>query len=602
MKNLVTVLRQLLPVLHGIGNFILYRGIFCILLSMPFVLGGCSEKVNKYFDPAQVGRYRPVPAINMILDTLGVAEETPIAWEQGEEPKPADTVSVRSDYKFLSGDVVRVSIFELLAEGLTYVNDYVVTETGRISIPQAGIFEVTGSSEMQLENQIKKRLSPNILKNPLVNVTLLSSQQRTFSILGEGVMVPNRYVIPRHDFYLTDALATASGLRTGSQDKISYIYVSRPVRSSTSGSLSAVNLNTGIDSLTTNLWPESSVVISTSEMSTDNSRNSQHNTQRRGLLQELFANDTYTGTNAGDNTTNSLNRRTEQPSNDTPSVQDVIKTLSSRSGAENTNLRNSEPPNQNTLPSTNRRPAQPQQNIGQQDLDRNLPPKKNTDNGQEEGYIEWVYKDGRWVPVQVGTPKQTLPPANGVQKQPNIEIPSVPPEQTTVVEPVEQGANTRLIKIPADKLFAGDRRYNIVIKPGDTIFVPVDVTGVFYIMGHVNRTGTVAMTQPMTLKQAVAAAGGLGQLASPKRCEVVRRIGKNREEIVMVDLDKIFNGEQPDFFIKPNDMINVGTDITARFKAVLRNAFRATYGFGFVYDRNFADRDFYNSPLPGNWF
>ena len=59
----------------------------------------------------------------------------------------------------------------------------------------------------------------------------------------------------------------------------------------------------------------------------------------------------------------------------------------------------------------------------------------------------------------------------------------------------------------------------------------------------------------------------------------------------MVDLDKIASGEQPDFFIKPNDLINVGTHPTSRWRAVLRNAFRATYGFGFVYDRNFAYSD-----------
>ena len=155
------------------------------------------------------------------------------------------------------------------------------------------------------------------------------------------------------------------------------------------------------------------------------------------------------------------------------------------------------------------------------------------------------------------------------------------------------GVQARVIKIPTDKLTAGDPRYNIVVRSGDTIYVPVDIIGEFCIMGNVNNQGFVNMTgRPMTLKMAIAAAGGLGPLAWPKRCEVVRRIGKKREEIVMVDLDKIAMGEQPDFFIKPNDLINVGTHPTARWRAVLRNAFRASYGFGFIYDRNFADRDF----------
>jgi len=165
------------------------------------------------------------------------------------------------------------------------------------------------------------------------------------------------------------------------------------------------------------------------------------------------------------------------------------------------------------------------------------------------------------------------------------------------------GLLTRLIRIPADRLLSGDPRYDIVIRPGDTIHVPVDIIGEVAIMGNVNRQGYMNVTgRPMTLKMAIAAAGGLGPLAWPRRCEVIRRIGKEREEIVMVDLDKIAMGEQPDFFLKPNDLINVGTHPTARWRAILRNAFRATYGFGFVYDRNFADIDF-GAPRPIlDWF
>ena len=60
----------------------------------------------------------------------------------------------------------------------------------------------------------------------------------------------------------------------------------------------------------------------------------------------------------------------------------------------------------------------------------------------------------------------------------------------------------------------------------------------------------------------------------------------------MIDLEKIFNGTQPDFFIKQNDWINVGIHGTSRRLAVLRNVFRTTYSFGFIYDRNLSDKDF----------
>jgi hypothetical protein len=35
----------------------------------------------------------------------------------------------------------------------------------------------------------------------------------------------------------------------------------------------------------------------------------------------------------------------------------------------------------------------------------------------------------------------------------------------------------------------------------------------------------------------------------------------------------------------------------APFLFVIRNSFRFTYGFGFVYDRNFADKDSYSSKI-----
>jgi len=234
---------------------------------------------------------------------------------------------------------------------------------------------------------------------------------------------------------------------------------------------------------------------------------------------------------------------------------------------------------------------------------------KPTEEKEQAGHIEWILRNGKWVPVQVGSPKLPKLPEQIEPVRPVIKIePGEKPigpfeEPSPPVLERKPGAGARLIRIPADKLLAGDPRYNIVIKPGDSIHVPVDIVGEFCITGNVNRTGFIPITgRPMTLKMAIAAAGGLNPLAWPKRVEVVRRIGRKKEEIVMVDLDKIASGKQPDFFIKPNDLINVGTHPTSRWRAILRNAFRATYGFGFVYDRNFADRDFgTRRPVP-SWF
>ncbi|KKK67476.1 hypothetical protein LCGC14_2953700, partial [marine sediment metagenome] len=59
-----------------------------------------------------------------------------------------------------------------------------------------------------------------------------------------------------------------------------------------------------------------------------------------------------------------------------------------------------------------------------------------------------------------------------------------------------------------------------------------------------------------------------------------------------IKLNDIMAGKEPDVFLKPNDVLAVGTYWAAPFMAVWRNAFRMTYGFGFIYDRNFSREDF----------
>jgi len=477
-----------------------------VVLSVCLV--GCG---NKFFDPTDIGRFRPVPAVNVILDSLGVAEEAPSAWSDAEDPKPIDVMTFETDYVFSSGDVVRISIFELLQEGAVFTSDYVVTETGKISIPEVGVIEAGGFTETQLEEEISQVLEPSILKDPLVTVTLLNSQQRMFSILGDGVPGPGRYIIPRSEFKLADALAVAGGI---SQFNISYVYVSRSI--------------TGKEPIAGPVKP--------------------------GIIE------------------------TKQPMKLFESEKQMLETIA---------------------PSAKLKKAP----IKQELLVTASEMVNGSTNEDEAGRAEWIFRDGKWVLVQTGRQKPMEPVIKVESEKPVGQLEEKAPLGFDWNEIGTAGVQTRVIKIPTERLYAVDSRYNIVVRAGDTIYVPVDIIGEISVTGNVNARGFINITgRPMTLKMAIAAAGGLGPLAWPKRCEVIRRIGQNKEEIVMVDLDKIASGEQPDFFIKPNDLIRVGTHPTARWRAVLRNAFRATYGFGFIYDRNFAERDFgTRRPIP-DWF
>ena len=153
----------------------------------------------------------------------------------------------------------------------------------------------------------------------------------------------------------------------------------------------------------------------------------------------------------------------------------------------------------------------------------------------------------------------------------------------------------RVIRIAADLLRDGDPEVNIVVRAGDVIRIVSGEIGVYYVMGQVNRVGPFAFNaEPITLKAAIAAAGGLSSLAWPDRCTVYRRIGQ-REQMIQVNLDRMFAGKEPDFYIKRGDIINVGTHPLAPFLQRLRawtlpNP-TSNVGYSYTYARNFADID-----------
>jgi protein involved in polysaccharide export with SLBB domain len=632
MKRIIIAVRGRIAAVPGVAVLALCAGL----------LAGCG---NKFWDPTQVGRFRPVPAVNVILDSLGVAEETPTAWEGAEEPLPMDTVPSVADHALRPGDTVTIEIFELLSDGVMHARNYLITETGKISIPDVGLVQAAGLTETQLEEHIRKILAPNILKQPSVTVTMVNSQQRAFSIQGDGIRIPDRYPIPRYDFRLMDALARAGG---ASQFNVSYIYISRTIGATGTepGSLDpgfgeleleviepqtrAPHLK-GRETFASRVryqWPRSKVVVASSEMISGT------DVVAAGENSWQFDKATGSWTYAPENTDPAGSAPVREEADEPVSVDDLLRSLDERSAgrqedrregpAESSDVRREHGGFENRLddrtklqdaltsPVTPAVPAGTDRTAARDDAEDvdwvfrdgqwiTVPreaPKPVT--GEPAGHIEWVFRNGKYVPIQVGVPEPT---------QPEIRVqPDLPPDRRGQEVPLagteRPETGTRVIRIPTAKL--RDPRYNIVVKPGDSIFVPVDIVGECLIMGNVNRAGFINLTgRPITLKQAIAAAGGLGPLAWPKRCEIVRRIGREKEEIVMVDLDKIASGEQPDFFIKPHDLINVGTHATARWRAVLRNAFRATYGFGFVYDRNFANKDFFGqtfNPLtPWKW-
>jgi polysaccharide biosynthesis/export protein len=201
----------------------------------------------------------------------------------------------------------------------------------------------------------------------------------------------------------------------------------------------------------------------------------------------------------------------------------------------------------------------------------------------DTGDMTWVYLNGRWVRVRrAGMPGEVA----GI---PTPDMPGGPipgsPELVT----------QRVIRIPVGPLKTGDARFNIIVRPGDIIRVPPPPAGTVYLGGQVNRPGAFGLAEDITLMRVIAAAGGLSALAIPERTDIVRMVGGDRQGFIRVNLRAVAEGTQPDLFLKANDYINVGTNFWALPMAVIRNGFRATYGFGFLLDRNFGN-DVFGAP------
>jgi len=187
----------------------------------------------------------------------------------------------------------------------------------------------------------------------------------------------------------------------------------------------------------------------------------------------------------------------------------------------------------------------------------------------------WVFVNGEWVRVQTAVP-----------------------DPTGLTRPgAERLVTQRVVRIPSQRLLAGDARYNPVVRPGDVIRIPPPQQGNVYMAGEVARPGVYGLPTigRLTLMRAVVAAGGLTPTAIPERVDLTRRTGPNEQATIRLSLRAIFEGTQPDVFLKPDDQINVGTNFWAFPWAVVRNGFRATYGFAFLLDRNFGN-DVFGAP------
>ncbi len=198
----------------------------------------------------------------------------------------------------------------------------------------------------------------------------------------------------------------------------------------------------------------------------------------------------------------------------------------------------------------------------------------------------WRFVGGQWV-------RESIP----IAARRTIDS----PESNMLQDSRGQLFTQRVIRVPVSPLIAGDARYNIVIRPGDIIRVPPSPQGFYYIRGEIARPGVYNLPSvgKLTLMRAITSAGDFAPTAIPERVDLTRIVGPDEQATIMLNARAIAEGTQPDIYIKPDDMVNIGTSFWATPLAILRGGFRTNYGFGFLLDRNFGN-DVFGAP-PSNF-
>ena len=211
------------------------------------------------------------------------------------------------------------------------------------------------------------------------------------------------------------------------------------------------------------------------------------------------------------------------------------------------------------------------------------------------------------IPAGRPSPEAIRGPGTWVYIEERGEWVRVPGEEVAAVAGPEAAAAPpmyveRIIEIPANRLTRGESKYNIVVRPDDRIYLEPPLQGFVYVDGQIARPGVYGLpsTGELTLDRLIAAAGGLNTIAIPERVDLIRKVGENREAAIRLNLAAIRHRTEPDVLLKPDDHIIIGTSWVATPLAIIRNGFRATYGFGFLLDRNFGN-DVFGAP-PTNRF
>jgi len=578
-------------------------------------LAGC--ETDGFVDPSRTGYFETTPSAMPILGRIDVIEQ---ASEQPDfvQPTLADLKTEDQPYTFAAGDVLQISIPNLLQTGATEQADRIVDQSGYVQLPVIGKVLAGGLDTVELEESIVKLLKP-FMGEAKVFVMLKEGRSFQYRVLG-SVDQPGIFGLTRPDFRLLDAIATARGASVNT----TRILITRTKLDTDQIALYDKTAKDKKDAAIEKQKRDAGKTPATNNPETNTKTNSNSNPA---------ANSSETSTNT---------KSTNIPSNTDSDIDNLMKELDNKGGAAPASEPRAAPANKPSAAPASEPSAAPanepsaapanepsaappvadpateptrlRTQLGMlRAATRQAPPVDvdhlelaksddrvdGTDNStaisnspnDNAGY-QWVFDN-----VSQSWERKSSTDATASQTNTQLRVAENAQARKAIRKKNKLNETTTVIEINYNLLVQGDPKLNIVIRPGDAIYCDSGEIGVVYIDGEISRPGVYNLPTAgrLTLSRLVAAAGGVSELAIPERCDLIRRLGSDKEACVRVSLAAIRNRGEPDIFLKPDDHLIVGTNFWALPLARFRRDLSFPNSVGFQLDRNFGN-DVFGAP------
>lgn len=556
----------------GFGRGARRRTAAALLVAASGALMGC-EADSWLLDYSVVGRWEYTPTTVPILERLDVIERQRTDYVEPSMIQPEDLIPEVSEYEVGPGDVLQIEIFDFIQPNQAEQFQRPVDPRGFIDLPQIGRVNVLGLTTDGVRETLRRVLrEKGLIQDALISVQVPQQRQQTFAVIG---LVPRvgRYFIPSPNYKLLEALTEAGGIPPVAVPKI-YIIRQAPLTE-------AAKRGAGVERAPSPGAEQQHAPGQPADQGKD----------LQSLIEEL------------------TKPQQGQPANPAPppaprpqpepSPGFVFVGPATRPAAPKRAYQAAADQGQSTpttqghqAPPAGEPPAPPPIDLPEESAPPHAPapaarpgaaaPSPNATSG---GAGRWMFLNGEWVRVS----KQAAAAPAGL---PEGGAPLAAASKAS--ELVTQ----RVIEVPTAPLLQGSAEYNVIVRPGDIINVPPPDGGFVYLGGPgIARGGTYSLPERgrLTLSRAILAAGGFNSIAAPWKVDLTRLVGDDRQATIRLNLRAIFEGTQPDVFLREGDIINVGTSFFATPTAVIRNGFRMSYGFGFLLDRNFGN-DVFGAP------